>query len=292
MSYDFKLIIEAGNTPAQAQLRLFDAHGNHLDSNHVDFDLFTISERHALYDLRGYLVVYHDENKEAAAIGKTGLFIAEKVMGESIFRHLYASQAARTLHIVVPGSAGNKKADAFHGALGRIPWEIARPSAVAQPLSERALQVVMTHEMAQPASKALVLPTGTGEMLRVLFIFAQAQGSTPLGMRQERRALQDLFQHKIYPNRLIEAHFLAHGVTRAQLKQQIREHHGYHIMHWSGHGYQNSLELAKPGGTKDILSGEALLELFHQAGGTIPRLCFLSSCNSGNSVVVENWHDF
>jgi tetratricopeptide (TPR) repeat protein len=292
MSHDFTLIIEAGRNPAQATLRLLDAQSNFLAANEVDFDQFSISQRQALYDLRHFVSFYHDANKEAEVIAKTGLFIAENVMGEAIFRHLYLSQSARTLHIVVPGSVGNKKADAFHGALGRIAWEIARPSVTGQPLSERALHVIMTHEMVQPASKPLPLPTGPDDMLRVLFIFAEAQGSTPLGMRQERRALHDLFQHKIYPNRLIEAHFLAHGVTRAQLQRQIREHHGYHIVHWSGHGHQNALELAKPGGTKDILTGEELLALFHRAGGTIPRLCFLSACNSGNSAMVENWYDF
>lgn len=308
MSHDFTLVIEAATSvgadphqtapqvtnpvPSRAQLRLLDANDNYLASNQFDLDQFSLSERHALFDLRHFVAVYHTDAEELAAMAATGVLIAEKVLGTEIFTHLYASRAERTLHIRLPACVGEPTADAFHAALGRIPWEIARPSAAKPPLSEMALRVLINHHMAQPASNALPLPNAPDEVLRVLFVFAEAQGSMPLGMRQERRALQALFREKIYPKRQILADFLAHGITRAQLQQQWREQGGYHIVHWSGHGGQNLLELAKPGGTADYLSGEDLLECFLQAGGTLPRLCFLSACHSGDSVQVTSWDDF
>jgi ketopantoate reductase len=63
--------------------------------------------------------------------------------------------------------------------------------------------------------------------------------------------LRKLFEKEIYPQRRIVADFLTHGVTRERLKSQIEENGGYHIVHWSGHGHLNLLELAKPGGDSD-----------------------------------------
>src|SRR5262249_12600757 len=76
------------------------------------------------------------------------------------------------------------------------------------------------------------------------------------------------------------------------LEAQIRENGGYHIVHWSGHGNLNLLELAKPGGAGDDLSGDELLDLFINTGGFIPRLFFRSACHSGDILSVKGWDDF
>ncbi len=144
--------------------------------------------------------------------------------------------------------------------------------------------------MRPPASQPVEL--APDEALRVLFVFAEARGSRPLGARQERLELLRLFEQKIYPRRRIVAHFLSHGVTRARLEAQIRDNGGYHVVHWSGHGHLNLLELAKPGGAQDQLSGDELLDLFTHAGGFVPRLVFLSACHSGDLVRVKDWADF
>ncbi len=130
------------------------------------------------------------------------------------------------------------------------------------------------------------------EPLRVLFVFAEACGSQPLGMRRERRALQRFFEQAIYPNRQVVAHFLSHGVTRERLIAQVQGHGGYHCVHWSGHGNLNLLELAKPGGASDPISGQDLLDLFLDAGGLLPRLFLLSACHSGDLLRVQDWDDF
>ena len=98
-----------------------------------------------------------------------------------------------------------------------------------------------------------------------------------------------LFETEIYPKRRVVAHFLTHGVTRERLEAQIQENGGYHIVHWSGHGHLNLLELAKAGGGSDRLSGQELLDL---CGGFIPRLFFLSACHSGDILRVKDWKDF
>src|SRR5262249_62358571 len=95
-----------------------------------------------------------------------------------------------------------------------------------------------------------------------------------------------------YPRRRVVADFRTRGVTRQGLQAQIQENGAYHIVHWSGPGPLNRLELAKPGGAQDFLSGEDLLDLFIRAGGFIPRLFFLSACYSGDILRVKDWNDF
>ena len=104
--------------------------------------------------------------------------------------------------------------------------------------------------------------------------------------------MRRLFEEEIYPKRRIVADFLTHGVTRQRLKAQIEENGGYHVVHWSGHGHLNLLELAKAGGGSDHLSGDQLLDLFSESGGFIPRLVFLSACHSGDILRVKDWKDF
>jgi Flp pilus assembly protein TadD len=120
-------------------------------------------------------------------------------------------------------------------------------------------------------------------------VFAEARGSRPLAARRERQELLELFGKEIYPKRRVAAHVLSHGVTRERLEAQIRENGGYHVIHWSGHGHLNLLELAKPGGGSDRLSGKELLDL---CGGFIPRLVFLSACHSGDILRVRDWNEF
>ncbi len=88
------------------------------------------------------------------------------------------------------------------------------------------------------------------------------------------------------------AHFLTHGVTRERLQAQVREYGGYHVVHWSSHGYLSLLELARPGGAGDRISGRQLLHLFLAPGGLLPRLFVLSACHSGDILRVQDWNDF
>jgi len=285
---NFDLIITADYPNRRAELRLLDAHGSQLAFRQADFKTISVSRQQGLFDLRNYLRNYVEPGREAASVAEVGVCIAEEVLGEEIFLKLWQSEAQRTLRIQLPGVT--EEENHLATALARVPWEIARPAADQPTLGERNLLVRVVHYAAKPATQPLTL--GKDECLRVLFVFAESRGSQPLAARQERRELLRLFEKEIYPQRRIVADFLTHGVTRERLEEQIADRAGYHLVHWSGHGHLNLLELAKPGGAQDLLFGEELLGLFTRAGGFIPRLFFLSACRSGDILRVQDWNDF
>jgi tetratricopeptide (TPR) repeat protein len=288
MPSSFDLIINADSPSRTAELRLLDEHGVQLAYRQTDFKTIAVSRQEGLFDLRNYLRHYVEPGREAASVAEIGVCIAEEVLGADIFRKLAASRSQRTLRIQLPGAT---EADNHLAAeLARVPWEMALGAADQPTLGERNLLVHVVHDMAAPATQPLAL--AKDECLRVLFVFAEARGSRPLAARLERRVLRQLFEKEIYPQRRIIADFLSHGVTRQRLQAQTQENGGYHIVHWSGHGHLNRLELAKPGGAQDFLSGEDLLDLFIRAGGFIPRLFFLSACYSGDILRVKDWNDF
>ena len=271
MPADFDLIITADTPNMRAELELRDAHGTHLAYYQADFKTIAHSQQQGLFDLRNYLHNYVVKGEEDAQVAAIGVCIAEQVLGAEIFQQLYASRDQRTLRIQLPGATA--ESNPLAAALARVPWEIARPSAKESSLGERNLLVRVVHERREPATPTLTLQPN--ESLRVLFVFAEAPGTRkPLAARSERRALRELFAKEIYPDRRIEAHFLTHGVTRERLRQQIQDHNGYHVVHWSGHGQLNRLELAQVGGGRDHFSGDELLDLFMDAGGFLPRLFF------------------
>ncbi len=288
MPAHFDLVITADSARLSAEFRLLDAHGVQLAYRLTDFKTIAVSRRQGLFDLRNYFRHYVEPGREAASIAEVGVSIADEVMGAEIFRELWESESQRVLRIQLPGATGEE--NHLAAALARVPWEIARPAANRPTLGERNLLVRVVHEMAEPAAQALDL--GKDNCLRVLFVFAEARGSRPLAARRERHELLQLFEQQIYPQRRVAADFLTHGVTRERLQAQIAENNGYHIVHWSGHGHLNLLELSKTGGAKDHISGEQLLDLFKKAGGFIPRLFFLSACHSGDILLVKDWNEF
>ena len=275
MPPNFDLVIAADTPSLTAELRLLDGAGNQLFYRPTDFKTIAVGRRQGLFDLRNYLKHYVEEGKEAASVAEIGVCIAEEVLGQEIFLKLWQANNQRTLRIQLPGATVEE--NQLAAALARVPWEIARPAVDKPTLADRHLLVRVVHWLT-PATQPVAL--GPDEPLRVLFIFAEARGSRPLAARRERRELLRLFEKEIYPMRRVLAHFLTHGVTRERLEAQIRENGGYHIVHWSGHGHLNLLELAKAGGGSDRLSGQELLDL---CGGFIPRLFFLTPATPATS---------
>lgn len=283
----FDLTISTGSHNLTADLRLCDEHGRQITYRRTDFTAIPVGKRQALFDLRDHLRYYVDPQDHAAAVAETGVCIAEDVLGEEIFKLLWTPVNQRTLCLRLPGAT--QEENTLAAALSRVPWEIARPSLDKQTLGERNLLVRVVHDGPEPVTQAISLRPN--EPLRVLFVFAEARGSRPLAARKERQEILNLFQREIYPGRRVVAHVLAHGVTRERLHAQIEDSGGYHVVHWSGHGHRNGLELARPGGGKETLSGEELLGLFERAGGLIPQLFFLSACHSGDKLAVKDWRD-
>ncbi|MCC7375940.1 MAG: CHAT domain-containing protein [Verrucomicrobiales bacterium] len=288
MSARFDLIITANTPSLTADFVLRDEHGIQLAFRRTDFKTISVSHLQGLFDLRNYLRLYVEEGKEGAAVAEIGVCVAEEVLGKELFEKLWQSESHRTLCIALSGATDGE--NHLAAALARVPWEIARPRHEQPMLSERNLLVRVVHDMEVSVSEPVKLDPE--ETLRVLFVFAEARGSRPLGARQERRELLRMLEKEVYPQRRVVADFLTHGVTRERLEAQIRENGGYHVVHWSGHGHMNLLELARPGGEMDYLSGAQLLGLFIQAGGFLPRLAFLSACHSGDNLRVRDWNDF
>ncbi len=147
--------------------------------------------------MRNFLRLYVEEGKERAAVAEIGVCIAEEVLGAKTFTALYAAKSPRTLRIQLPGAADTE--NHLAAVLARVPWEIARPNAEAETLGDRNLLVRIVHDMQAPGSTPIAL--AANEALRVLFVFAEARGSRPLGARKERRELR-LLEKEIYPQRL------------------------------------------------------------------------------------------
>ena len=288
MKAHFDLKITANYETRTAEFSLHDSAGVQIAFRQTDFKSISVSHQQGLFDLRNYLRLFVEPGKETAAMADIGVCIAEQVLGEEIFAALYQATSQRTLRIELPGATDTE--NLLAAALARVPWEIARPSGTSCTLGEHNLLVRVVHDMRAPTSTPIEL--AADEPLRVLFVFAESRGSRPLGARKERRELLRLFEKEIYPQRQVVAHFLTHGVTRERLTEQIKENGGYHIVHWSGHGNMNQLELCEPGGKRDLLTGQELRDLFNQAGGFLPRLFFLSACHSGDILRVKDWNDF
>ena len=252
MPTHFDLIITANYPSHTADFRLLDAHGAQLAYRQTEFKTITIGHRQGLFDLRNTCGSTSRKGKKRRRSPRSACASRRKCWGRresgfQIFEKLWQSESQRTLRIQLPGAA--EEENHLAAALARVPWEIARPKrragdpGRAQPARPRRPR----HAGPDLASRSNWRPT---KPLRVLFVFAEARGSRPLGAREERRELLRLFEKEIYPQRRVVAHFLTHGVTRERLEAQIRGNNGYHVVHWSGHGHLNLLELAKPGGAQ------------------------------------------
>ncbi|MFO1429069.1 MAG: CHAT domain-containing protein [Candidatus Competibacteraceae bacterium] len=278
-------------------MRLLDEHGVQQGAQQVHLPDFSPALWTGLSDTRRYIFLHQGNllldgwTRPATAaelLEHLGVFLGEQVLGSAIMQVLTQTAQRRTLLVHLPPTADDVLAAAF----ARVPWEIARPGVGQPPLLERNLIVrLVTEDTAQrdDAVAAVAQRVAQGEILRVLLVFAEAPGSRPLAMRLEREQLLTLFYDKILPQHPVQIDVLCHGVTRALLREQIEAAGGYHIVHWSGHGHHNLLELRGLDGQAELLAGEQLVELFIQAGGFIPQLVFLSACLSGTFVSVHDW---
>lgn len=295
---EYELSVEPDENTRVVRLRLTDQDGVHCGSNQVKLADYRTWDWEALFDTRRYVERYAGSlRREGASAPDTaedlmlelGVFLGTKVLGPEIMQALGQSKQRRSLMVRLPATEGAVLASAF----ARVPWEIARPGPGETPLMERALVVrvvtASTHERDQPVAAARAAVNAGKAPLRVLLVFAEAPGSRPLAMRLEREQLVELFENEILPRRRVEVDVLCHGVTRTLLQERITASGGYHIVHWSGHGHHNRLEILGEDGAADSLSGEELVALIQDAGGFVPQIFFLSACLSGAFVGIRDW---
>jgi len=242
-----------------ARLRLSDGEGRHLGAHQVVLAEHSPALWQGLFDTRAYVRAYAGSvrftDRPATAedlLDQIGVFLGETVLGPEILAALHAGVHHRSLLVRQPAAPEDRLAAAF----ARVPWEIARPAAGKEPLLQRNLVVRMETPGSAPAS--LPPPPAPGEPLRVLLVYAETPGSRPLAMRLEREQLLDLFYDRVMPKRHVLVEVLCHGVTRKTLRDTVRDAGGFHVVHWSGHGHHNLLELVGEDGGHDRLTGAAL----------------------------------
>jgi tetratricopeptide (TPR) repeat protein len=288
----FDLIVETGERDNVVRFRLHDAHGAHLAGAQVKLSDHSLLDWQGVFDTRNYVERYARHLRrpgrtkpvtDEELLAGIGLFLGEKVLGPDIMSKLQGNRH-RTLLVRLP----DPQADGLAAAFARVPWEIARTGPHPAPLMAQNLVV---RQLLQAGPETADQGNGEGAV-RVLLVFAEAPGSRPLAMRLEREQLLDLFFSDILPGRHVEVDALCHGVTRSRLEEQIQARGGYQIIHWSGHGHHNLLELHPEPGQPSRLTGQELVELFTRAGGFIPQLMFLSACLSGTVVSVTDWAGF
>jgi hypothetical protein len=282
-------------------LRLSDEHGRHLGASQVRLDDHPAPMWEGLFDARGYVRRFEGglrlEGKAGPAtagdlLARLGVFLGQHVLGGAITGALAAGIGQRTLLVRLP----DLSADPLAAALARVPWELAWPSKNGAPeggpLFRRNVVVRAVPAGTPPSSRQVAVPLGADEALRVLLVYAHAPGSRPLAARLERERIVELFFAEVLPKRRVTVDWLCHGVTRERLRERVQSAGGYHVVHWSGHGRHDALELAgsaASGGARDWLRGAELVELFAAAGGFIPHLVFLSACHSGSALGVKDW---
>ncbi|ETX04231.1 MAG: hypothetical protein ETSY2_29940 [Candidatus Entotheonella gemina] len=292
----YELIVNTDSDANLVRLRLRDENGVQQAAHQVRLGDHSVADWEGLFDTRRYVgrykgsLLWGDQAKpatEAQVLERLGVFLGQQVLGEAVMSALTQTLQQRTLLVRLPATGDDLLAAAF----ARVPWEIARSDLGQPALMERNLivRVVTEDTVRDTAVTNVAAQVAEGEPLCVLLVFAEAPGSRPLAMRLERERLLHLFYNDILPHHCVRVDVLCHGVTRTALREQIRAANGYHIVHWSGHGHLNRLELRGEDGAPDRITGAQLVSIFVEAGGFIPQLVFLSACLSGSFIGIRDW---
>jgi hypothetical protein len=287
----FKLDVETDSPARRAVLRLRDEADTFVAAHEVELAKHPPATWEGLFDTRNHVHRLRGVTLESQRLVELGQFLGEHVLGPEIAKALAAGIGSRTLLVRLPGDPGDTLAAAF----ARVPWEIARAPGDDRTLAGRNVVVRAALAGTEPALEASIA-LGK-EAVRVLLVFAEAPGQRPLAARLERERLLDLFFDEVMPARNVEVDVLCHGVTRRRIQEKVRAVGGYHVVHWSGHGHHNLLQIALDEGERDakgdpakpFVSGEEVVGLFSGEGGFIPPVVFLSACNSGSLVSVKDW---
>ena len=253
------------------RLRLTDDQGKQLVSKQVVVARYPRARWEALFDTRRY-VERHAEAAEQR-LKDIGEFLGQEIMGPEITEELVADRADPSLLVRLPATENDPLAAAF----ARVPWEIALDSR-AEKLMKQNLAVRVTTDV---VTNRAMIAEGGETPVRVLLVFAGAPGSRPRAMRHEREQLLQLFKDKILPNRNVEVDVLCHGVTLRLLKDRILDSGGYHVIHWSGRGHHDCLEMLGDDGKRKLVCAQQLVSFIEGLKRFKPQLVFLSPCRSG-----------
>ena len=231
----YELFVETRPEQPLVTFRLRNEAGDYKGIHEIAVTPERAAAWEGIFDTRRHVERYEEQLlREGASkpeiadqiLTRLGVFLGQEVLGADIMRELTASRQRRTLLVKLPPTG----ADPLAAAFARVPYEIARLAPDKPSLMECAIITRMvTADTAEgdPAMRA----AASDDTLRVLLVFAEAPGSRPLAMRQERQELLDLFYREILPKKRAQIDVLCHGVTRAALTEQITAAQGYHLVH-------------------------------------------------------------
>lgn len=257
---------------------LTDAVGGLLAEHRVRAD-DTCWQFEAFLDLPAYLRLRADPADRVRDEARMTAAVAEW-MGQDLLGPLgavLATAAPVVVRVSVPGEARR---------LMFCPLELAHVHG--RPL---ALQgVTLVFERAGSRRTASRPGHGPPRDLRVLGLFSQPSGASPLNLRRERRALTGLFAGlaaagEQAAGRAVEFHALQYGVTREHLAHVLAEGGGWDVVHISGHGAPGELLLEREDGSEDPVGAHDLTRLLRLTRDRL-KLVTVSACWSAALTVA------
>ncbi|WP_091212373.1 CHAT domain-containing protein [Geodermatophilus siccatus] len=209
---------------------------------------------------------------EAELTARIGAWIGEHLLGPEVMEALFR-EAPVTVRVPVPPPLG---------FLPYRPWTIA--ARQGRVLARE--QVGFVFDL--PARARSSLAQQPAKTLRMLALFSLPTGGTVLGLRRERRALQQLISElgQGQQPRAVQLRVLQYGVTRQALEAAVDDADGWDVLHVSGHGRTGQLVLETPDGAPDPLGPAELVELLVPMWRRL-RLAVLAACESGAATAAE-----
>ncbi|WP_143107981.1 CHAT domain-containing protein [Geodermatophilus obscurus] len=209
---------------------------------------------------------------EAELTARVGDWIGEHLLGPQVMNALL-NEAPVTVRVPVPAQL------AF---LPYRPWTIAAWQGRA--LAREGVGLVFD----LPARLRSAVAPRPAKALRMLALFSLPTGGTVLGLRRERRALQQLIDQlgQGQQPRAVQLRVLQYGVTREALEAAVDDADGWDVLHISGHGRSGQLVLETSDGDPDPLGPAELVELLVPMWRRL-RLAVLAACESGAATTAE-----
>ncbi|WP_269799874.1 CHAT domain-containing protein [Pseudofrankia saprophytica] len=216
---------------------------------------------------------------ETAIVDEVGAWAAEHALGERVSQIIF-NRAPVTVTVAVPETLR---------FLPDWPWEITHAAGRSLARHHATFDYVLGDGGGAAAGGGTKRPVGA--TLRVLAVFSQPSGTSPLALRRERRALVDLVRRLIGSGGYhLQLRVLQYGVTRDRLRETVEEEDGWDLLHLSCHGTVDTLVLESDDGQPDAISTTDLIDMLRPSRHRV-KLAVLSACQSAaaDAAQVLRW---
>lgn len=204
-----------------------------------------------------------DRARPSDFASRAGDWIGERILGPVGERLLERTPAVvRVRYPVDPRLARE---------LALRPWELAR----VQTRWTAREGIVFLHEV--PEEHGPWTPEAASE-LRILAVFPSPEGEAALGLREERRALEEAVERLVREGgRSIHLELVPWGASLERLQRHLQDEESWDILHIAGHGVSGALLVEDSSGRPLRLDAGGLVRLLRPARDRM-RLVFLASC--------------